>query len=100
MFHFLGFLLIIFLMIVVVGAVVVTTVFRTLFGWGGKRKKKTATWQEPHFVDEPHASASRQRPRPSSGDEAVIIPEEGTLHINRKKVFDKNEGEYVDFEEV
>ena len=48
----------------------------------------------------PHASASRQRPRPSSGDEAVIIPEEGSLHIKRRKVFDKNEGEYVDFEEV
>lgn len=34
------------------------------------------------------------------GGDTVVAVEEGELHFKRKKIFDKDEGEYVSYEEV
>ncbi len=98
MFGFLGFLLIIFLLIVFIGFTILGNILRVLFGVGTKsplsKSKHPPTRNKIHILrikrdDENEnfaESSSSNRRSHSSG--------------NRKKIFDEDEGEYVDYEEV
>lgn len=72
MLHFLGILFIIIIAVLFIGLSFIGAILRGIFG--GVRRK------------------------PAAND--TVQPEEGELHINRKKIFTKDDGEYVDFEEV
>lgn len=84
MFHFLGFLFIIIIAILVIGLSIISTVIRSIFGL----RQRNSYGQQAH------------RPTSTQANGEGIQPEEGTLHPKRKKLFSKDEGEYVDFEEV
>ncbi|HIY88370.1 MAG TPA: DUF4834 family protein [Candidatus Bacteroides pullicola] len=97
MFHFLGFILLLVLAVLLVGFVIVVAFVRRLFGMG-KGKKQTTTYY--YTTRNPrNDSANTRRGNASAGDDTVAV-EEGELHINRKKIFGKDEGEYVSYEEV
>ena len=99
MFGFLGFLLIIFLLIVFIGFTILGNILRVLFGIGKhppyqnrtSTHQKQNTYAQPQTNDENEnfaefSSSSSNRHSHSSG--------------NRKKIFDDDEGEDVDYEEV
>ena len=94
MFHFLGFILLLVLAVLLVGFVIVVTFVRRLFGMG---KKQTTTYY--YTTRNPRNDSANTRRGNASGDDTVAV-EEGELHINRKKIFGKDEGEYVSYEEV
>ena len=91
MFGFLGFLLIIFLLIIFIGFTILGNILRVLFGIGKHPpyQNRTSTQTQTNDENENFAefsSSSSNRHSHSSG--------------NRKKIFDDDEGEYVDYEEV
>lgn len=99
MLGFLGFLLIIFLLIVFIGFTILGNILRVLFGIGKhppyqnrtSTHQKQNTYAQTQTNDENEnfaefSSSSSNRHSHSSG--------------NRKKIFDDDEGEYVDYEEV
>lgn len=100
MFGFLGFLLILFLLIVFIGFAILGNILRVLFGFGKRNthyQNRTYTHQEPKTYTqnqtsdedesfaETSSSSSHKRSRPFG---------------NKRKIFDDDEGEYVDYEEV
>ena len=98
MFHFLGFILLLVLAVLLVGFVIVVTFVRRLFGMG-KGRKQTTTYY--YTANNPrNGSATNTRRGDASADDDTVAVEEGELHINRKKIFGKDEGEYVSYEEV
>lgn len=63
--------------------------------------------QQPDADNNSQQKENRQsRPKDSTGDtgsesEVIIVPEEGSIHPPKiMKLFDKNAGQYVDYEEV
>lgn len=80
---FFFFVLLVFLM----GFSILRTFKRILFGSGNSAKKGGQRRKASH-------SSSSQRSSASSVDEEYSSP------ISRKKIFTKDEGEYVDYEEV
>lgn len=98
MFHILGFLFIIIIAVLIIGLSIIGTVIRSIFGLGGRR---TRTSSNPYQKPEGHSyNSSRQHSGASSSQEETTEPEEGEIHPKRKKLFSKDEGEYVDFEEI
>jgi len=72
----LGFIFFIFIFILVIGLIIISTVLgfiRSIFGFGKRNGAQTQDFQSNTY-EQPAASKS--------------------------KIFDKNEGEYVDYEEV
>lgn len=98
MFHLLGILFIVLLFFAIIGLGVLGSVLRLLFGRKQHGKQANRQYRQPFTQQQRTTRYSRRSP--SADGEPTIIPEEGELHINRKKVFQKDEGEYVDFEEV
>lgn len=96
MFHILGFLFIIIIAILLIGLSIIGTVIRNLFGWGGRR---TTFSQSSPKGNGPYQSGGYSYNATGQSSEAVQ-PEEGEIHYQRKKLFSKDEGEYVDFEEI
>lgn len=95
MLHFLGFILIIILAIVFIGIAILLSVVRGVFGFG--RGKNTTAYQRTGGAERTGAERAR---RTAVSDDGTVTVEEGELHINRKKIFGKDEGEYVPYEEV
>lgn len=85
MFHLLGLLFIFIIAILILGLSIVATIVRNILGLGRHRSA---------------ASQPRQQSRTARPTDDTMTPEEGELHPRRKKLFDKDEGEYVDFEEI
>ena len=98
MFGFLSFLLVLFLLIIFIGFTILCSILR-LFGMGKftfnyqrntstNPKQNTYTQNQTNDKHEniENSSSSSNRPSHSSG--------------SRKKIFDDDEGEYVDYEEV
>lgn len=101
MFHILGFIFIIIIAILIIGLSIIGTVIRSVFKMGGQRPNNN-TYQGNNGNGQPRQGYSfngGQRSATSTSNDGVT-PEEGELHINRKKIFTKDEGEYVDFEEI
>lgn len=88
MFHILGFLFIIIIAVIIIGLTIVGSVLRAIFGLG--RRSTTHTYSND--------STQRKQYHASDMDEEETISgKEGSRH---KKIFSKDEGEYVDFEEM
>lgn len=99
MFGFLGFLLFIFVLIVLIGFTILGNILRVLFGFGRRgtnyqdrtyTDQKQTTYSQTKTPEEEESytktsSSSQKRSRPSGP---------------KKKIFDDDEGEYVDYEEV
>ncbi len=109
MLHILGIIAITFLIALLIGASLILGLLRHLFGMGRKRRSNTRT--ENGGRHNPSDTGGKHTYRYHDGqwvkqhstahtDDDAVTPEEGELHINPKKVFGKDEGEYVDFEEV
>lgn len=84
MFHILGFLFILIIAILFIGFAFIGTIVRTLFG--GRRRN---TYSSPYG----EGTQNRQIHEENQADTDMQTG-------NRKKIFTKDEGEYVDFEEV
>ena len=108
MFGFLGFLLIIFLLIVFIGFTILGNILRVLFGIGKHppyqnrtsthQKQNTYTQTQTNDENENFAEFSSS----SSNRHSFIFSKISCPFSsgNRKKIFDDDEGEYVDYEEV
>ena len=91
MFGFLGFLLILFLLIIFIGFSILGNILRVLFGWGKR---------PPTYRSQPHTGQKTKTYGPSSANEDEEPAAHSTSSRHKKKIFDKDEGEYVDYEEV
>lgn len=89
MLHFLGILFIIIIAVLLIGLSIIGSILRSLFSIG--RRKPSSGWT--------YSSEENRQHRTSDSNNDIQI-EEGELPINRKKIFTKDDGEYVDFEEV
>ncbi len=95
MLHFLGFILIIILAVALIGFAILLRVVRGVFGLGrGRGQEASRTAREGYRAQQ------TRRTTASVSDDGTVSVEEGELHINRKKIFGKDEGEYVSYEEV
>lgn len=86
MFHILGFIIIIIFIVLIIGISIIGTIIRALFG--GKRQSSTSSGNTSSYT-----SWGRQQRQ-----QEHILKEEG--QPKHKKIFSKEEGEYVDFEEI
>lgn len=84
MFHIIGFIFLFIIAIVLIGVLILARILR-LLGFGKKRYNK-------YYNNDMGYSSTRDADAESS--DAV------TGRVKKKKVFDKNEGEYIDFEDV
>lgn len=94
MFGFLGFILILFLVIVLVAFSILGSVVRALFGIG-RRNPQQQSRTYTYSNDSSRASSDDSDPEHRSSQESAASSPTG-----KKKIFGKDEGEYVDFEEV
>lgn len=78
MFGFLGFILIFILLIILIGLTLITNFLRTIFGLGRRAPKP--------YNDNSAGAQSTANSSPASA--------------SKKKIFDDDEGEYVEYEEV
>lgn len=88
MFHILGILFIIIIAILIIGLSIIGTVVRSVFGLKGRGSTSGGY----------SFNGDKQKPNSSQKQETTEAEEES--HLKRKKLFAKDEGEYVDFEEV
>lgn len=96
MFHILGFIFIIIVVILVIGLSIIGTVLRTIFGLGGKRRPSSGTYQS----GQSYSYSGGQQQNTSSQTDEETTSEGNNIHRKHKKLFSKDEGEYVDFEEI
>ena len=96
MFHILGFLFVIIVVILVIGLSIIGTVLRTIFGLGGKRRSSSGSYQS----GQGYSYSGGQQPDSSSQTDEGTTSEGNNIHRKHKKLFSKDEGEYVDFEEI
>ena len=93
MFHFFGFLFIILLAVLVLGLSIIGTVLRTIFGYGKRRPTSNNAHRSYRNASPTEEGQSHTE---KSGEDKINQPS-GSKH---KKIFTKEEGEYVDFEEM
>ena len=96
MFHILGFLFIIIVVILVIGLSIIGTVLRTIFGLGGKRRNGGGSYQSGGS----YSFSGDQQQDASSQSNGETTSSGNDIHRKHKKLFSKDEGEYVDFEEI
>ncbi|AVM53239.1 uncharacterized protein DUF4834 [Bacteroides zoogleoformans] len=99
MLHFLVFLFIIVIAIVLVGLSIIGSVIRSILGLGRRPPfSASGTYQDRDFHTGSHSGYDNKQ----AGDAHRTSPraEEDNLRPGRKKLFSKEEGEYVDFEEI
>lgn len=87
MFKFIGILFFFIVFALIIGMMLIGSLLRSVFGFG----RQTRTDQDPRQPGnnwQTRQADSGPQPRPSENGGSA------------KKFFDKNEGEYVDFEEV
>lgn len=88
MFHILGFIFFFLLIIFIIGLVLLSKVLRTIFGFGRKMTRNATKGNTDR-----NAAYSEE----ASQGNAQYTQRKGQA---RKKIFDKDEGEYIDFEEI
>lgn len=102
MFHILGFLFIIIVVILVIGLSIIGTVLRSIFGLG-KRRSSSGSYQNGGGSYQSGGgysfSGDHQQTASSQANEGTTSSED-VVHRKHKKLFTKDEGEYVDFEEI
>lgn len=92
MFHILGFIFFFVLIIFVIGLAILSKIIRSVFGLG--RRMTGSSSSQSHSQNQRSSSSSY---RSSGNDESQQSARNAS---DRKKIFDSDEGEYVDFEEV
>ena len=91
MFHILGILFLIILVILLIGLAILSKVVGMIFGFK-RRMQRNGSAQRTTY------SSGSSQPQEDSFD---AYSNEGNASARRrKKIFDKEEGEYVDFEEI
>ena len=90
MFHLLGFIFFIILVVLLVGLFILYRVIGMIFGFK-RRMQRNGSAQRT-------TSSSSSQPQEDSFD--AYSNEGNPSARRRKKIFDKEEGEYVDFEEI
>lgn len=91
MFHILGILFLIILVILLIGLAILSKVVGMVFGFK-RRMQRNGSAQRTTY------SSGSSQPQEDSFD---AYSNEGNTSVRRrKKIFDKEEGEYVDFEEI
>lgn len=91
MFHILGFIFFIILIVLLIGLFILSRVVGMIFGFK-RRMQHNGSAQRTTY------SSGSSRPQEDSFDSSS---NEGNTSVRRrKKIFDKEEGEYVDFEEI
>lgn len=99
MFHFLGFLFIILIAILFIGLSIIGTVIRGVFGLGRRRSSNTYQNGNGNYQSGREYSSNERQQSGHTSHEAPRASRE-TAHAKHKKLFSKDEGEYVDFEEI
>lgn len=95
MLHFLGFLFILIIAILIIGLSLIGSIVRGIFGLG-RKKPSSQDFRSYTFYGD-----NRQSSHTSTNTTDSIRPEEGEIRIKHKKrIFSKDEGEYVDYEEI
>lgn len=94
MFHILGFLLFIILVVLVIGLFILSKIVSLVFGFKrrmqGKNSDQRTTYSSQNYQSNPRQEETTDS-YSTQGD--VLVRQ-------RKKIFDKDEGEYVEFEEI
>ena len=102
MFHILGFLFVIIVVILVIGLSIIGTVLRTVFGLG-KRRSSSGTYQNgggSYQSGRGYSFSGDQQQDASSQSNGETTSPGNDIHRKHKKLFSKDEGEYVDFEQI
>lgn len=105
MFHFLGILFILLVVILVIGLSIIGTVLRAIFGLGGKRRTSSGQHQNGNGTYQSSGrgysfSGNGQPDASSRADDTQDTTTDSAAYKKHKKLFGKDEGEYVDFEEI
>lgn len=91
MFHILGILFLIVLVVLLIGLAILSQIIGMVFGFK-RRMQRNGSAQRTTY------SSGSSQPQEDSFD---AYSNEGNTSVRRrKKIFDKEEGEYVDFEEI
>lgn len=98
MFHILAFLFIFFLVILFIGLSIVGSIFRVIFGFGKRHKDQEAYYNAGSYHADGRGFSSTYQST-STGD-PHSSPYTDDKEEKHKKVFSKDEGEYVDYEEI
>lgn len=101
MLHFLVFLFIIVIAIVLIGLSIIGSVIRSILGLGGRRSSSAyGTYQNKgkNYRTGSHSGYGNRQANDARQEEAQS-DEEDSRPVH-KKLFSKDEGEYVDFEEI
>ncbi|MBS1437212.1 MAG: DUF4834 family protein [Bacteroides sp.] len=94
MFHILGFLFFIILVVLVIGLLILSKVVSLVFGFKRRMQGKNSG-QRTTYSSQNYQSGNRQEETFDSYSTQGDVPVR-----QRKKIFDKDEGEYVEFEEI
>lgn len=100
MFHILGFLFVIVIAILLIGLSIIGTVLRNIFGLSGRRNTSSGTYQDRNANRQSNGYSYNDSRQTSNSSSNEAEPEDGEIHPRHKKLFSKDEGEYVDFEEI
>lgn len=94
MFGFLGFLLFLFLLILVIGFSIIGNVLRLFFGIG----KQGSNYQNRTYTKQENETDTKNENNNHSSSQHYS--HRSSSKSNRRKIFDDDEGEYVDFEDI
>lgn len=93
MFHLFGFILIIIIAVFIIGVSIIGSILRAVFGFGRRSTSNTHTYTTASERQQQQNSQKRE-------EEEENITENDFQSRRHKKIFAKDEGEYVDFEEI
>lgn len=91
MFHLLGILFLIILVILLIGLAILSRIIGMVFGFK-RRMQRNGSASQHTYSSSSNSSQDNTSHTYSSEGNSTVRP--------RKKIFDKEEGEYVDFEEI
>lgn len=95
MFHILGFLFIFVLAIIFIGLSIIGSVIRTIFGLGKRKTSNTYQNGSGNYQTSEGYSFSGDQQQNNTTEHNDLDPDS-----KHKKIFSKDDGEYVDYEEV
>lgn len=97
--HILLFILLFIIAIVVFGLSIVGFLLKSIFGLGRGSSSSSQNKRQTNS-ERPNQQDYNQRPPNSSNDDEEEIYSENVSRRKHKKIFTKDDGEYVDFEEI
>lgn len=90
--HILGFIFIIIIAVFIIGVSIIGSILRAIFGFGRRSNSNTYTYTT--------SNEKQQQNSQEKKNEEESRVEENIYPRKHKKIFAKDEGEYVDFEEI